>query len=420
MCDTIAGELLVCFHEADAAAKGLMEDIYGGKISHVSIIEELSHRIDGARLLKRKGLQFKFYRLKVPIGQEVFKINYLHFYYKHAVLDALKKGQMDLDVFSRSNFHLQVVPHSILSINCTVPGSPGVGFSFTQTHDNYKNMVGWGSRKIGSVRKRVLILDTGLDPSAMSNVVDQRNFIDYTKLTDVTDDNGHGTAVVSVIKDLFPPAEFVIYKVADANGRASEWDTLAALAAESDADLVNISLAFGLASRICPYCGRESHSSRSAVFENMIDQLEKAVDGPLLVAAAGNDGLDELSFPARFDKVIAVASVNLGKQLSAFTNRAAIDQVGSRHHNVFVLPGGEKPQATAPTEYIGTSSTGEKYYGTSFSAAYASGIIAGLLSQPSNTGKDRAQLLDHLRKNADSNLPNYNYSTHGNGMMRYV
>lgn len=420
MCDTIAGELLVCFHEADTAAKGLMEGIYGGKISHVSVIEELSYRIDKARLPTRKGLHFKFYRLKVPIGQEVFKINYLHFYYKHAVLDALGKGQMDLDVLSRSDSHLQVVPHSILSINCATPGPPAVGFSFTQTHDSYKNMLGWSTSKIGCVRKRLLILDTGLDSSAVFNVVDQRNFIDYTKLTDITDDNGHGTAVVSVINDLFPSADFVIYKVADANGRASEWDTLAALAADSDADLANISLAFGLPNRICPFCGRESHSSRSAVFENMIGQLEEAADGPLLVAAAGNDGLNELSYPARFDKVIAVASVNLGKQLSAFTNRAAIDQVGSRHYNVFVLPGGEKLQAAAPTEYIGTSSTGEKYYGTSFSAAYASGIIAGLWSQSFNIGKDRAQLLDHLRKNADSNLPNYNYSTHGNGMMRFV
>lgn len=365
-----------------------------------------------------------FYKLKVPPGQEAFKIGYLQFYYKHALLSALHSGRMDpithADVLSWSNFHLQVVPHSILSIRSQYTGSPGVGFSFTQTHTDYKNIVGWQAASAGSVGKRVLVLDTGLDPSNSCTVVDQKNFVDDSNVGDTNDDHGHGTAVTCVINDLCPTAEFVIYKVADANGRASEWDVLAALAARNDADMVNISLAFGLPDRVCAVCGRESHSSRSAVFENLVKRLDQASDGPLIVAAAGNDAVSELAFPARFDNVIAVESVNLAKELSHFTNRATVNQEGNGHKNVFVMPGGDKdPQQADPSEYVGTSSAGAKYYGTSFATAYASGILAALWSQPSHSSKDRAQLLDHLRNNADSGIPGYIQSTHGNGLMQF-
>lgn len=424
MCDTIAGELLVCFHKTDPAGAALMESIRQGRISHVRLIEDLDHRVTRAGLAMQDGIEFKFFRLQVPVGQEAFKIGYLQFSYKDAVLDAIAHLSMDTvrhsDVLFRSNYHLQVVPHSILSVRSHTTALPSIGFNFTQTHADYKKLFGWHAPSMTSSVKRVLVLDTGLDPAMKCNVVDQANFVDGTTPHDISDDHGHGTAITSIIHDLCATAEFVIYKVADANGRASEWDTLAALAARSKVNLVNISLAFGLPTRICSVCGRESHSSRSAVFENMIDQLENATNGPLLVAAAGNEAINKLSFPARFDNIVAVASVNLAEKLSQFTNRAAVDHQGDNHQNVFVLPGGEKsPQISDPTEYVGTSSAGAKYYGTSFSTAYACGIIAALWSQPSNSGKDRTQLLEHLRHNANKLLPGYSYSTHGNGLMQF-
>jgi hypothetical protein len=425
MCDTIPGELLVCFHRDDRAADDLIETIHNGRVSHVRVIEELGYRVTRAGLPMRTGLKFTFYKLGVPPGDEAFKINYLQFYYKWALLDALNTGRMSMSshghVLNASNHHFQVVPHSILSIRATAPAvASGIGFSFTQTHDAYRKMIGWQAGSATSPGKRVLILDTGLDPAITCKLVDQKNFVDDSKPADASDDNGHGTAVGSIVTDLCPSVELVIYKVADASGRASEWDTLAALAARSGADVINISLSFGLPDRICSHCGRESHSSRSAVFENMIDQLDELPDGPLMIAAAGNDGLSELSFPARFENVLAIESVNLASDLSEFTNRAATDHQGNNHRNVFVLPGGETTQNTTPTEFIGTSTSGSQFYGTSFSTAYASGLISALWSQPLHAAKDRPQLLDHLRTNADNSLPSYSYTTHGNGMMKLV
>ncbi|QDV15597.1 Thermophilic serine proteinase precursor [Gimesia panareensis] len=422
MCDTIAGELLVSFHENDAAADALIESIQLGKVSHVDIIDELGQRVTKSGLPMRRGIHFRFYLLRVPAGEEAYKVNYLQFHYKQEILRALGNKRMDLvknkEILEQSNYHFQVIPHSWLTVR-QANAPTGIGFSFTQTHDDYKQLIGWSSSAGTTETKKVLVLDTGLDPASSYNVVSKVNFVDDSKLSDVSDDHGHGTAVTEVIHDLCNSAEFVIYKVADSNGRASEWDTLAALAAQSEADLVNISLAFGLADRICSRCGRESQSSRSAVFENMINQLDAADDGPLLVAAAGNDSLNELSYPARYNNIVAIESVNQSRQLSQFSNHATVDHEGNNHNNVFVLPGGEKSQNASPTEYIGTSISGKKFYGTSFATAYASGLIAALWSQTAHSCKDRQQLLDHLRRNADSSFSGFSHQAHGNGMMTF-
>lgn len=225
--------------------------------------------------------------------------------------------------------------------------------------------------------------------------------------------------MAEVIRNLCPSAEFIVCKVADDTGRASEWDTLMALGVDAQADIINISLAFGLDDISCSYCGRESKTSRSAVFENLLQELNDDPNGPLIIAAAGNGSLRELSFPARFDNVVAVESLNKSKELSRFTNRSTIDHVGDTHRNVFVLPGGDEDQHSNVSEYIGTSTNGAEYYGTSFAAAYASGLIAEFWSQSSHSAKDRKTILNELRTNADTSIPNYVASTHGNGLMQF-
>ena len=45
----------------------------------------------------------------------------------------------------------------------------------------------------------------------------------------MTDENGHGTVIAQILHDIAPEANLIVYKVADADGRVSEWDTIAAL-----------------------------------------------------------------------------------------------------------------------------------------------------------------------------------------------
>ncbi len=49
---------------------------------------------------------------------------------------------------------------------------------------------------------------------------------------------------MAVIEDPRPSAELIVFKVANAEGHASEWDVPAPVAAQSGAALVNVSLAF--------------------------------------------------------------------------------------------------------------------------------------------------------------------------------
>jgi subtilisin family serine protease len=418
MCDTVAGELIVCFHEKDTAAAALIEDILAKQISHVEVVEHLHERIVKAQLTPRKT-KYRFYRLRVPPGQENYKINFLQFYYKHHVLNTLAGGGMDPEVMNWSNNHLQVVPNSILALRQS--GSvPSVGFSKTATHDDYKKICGFSggySPTVPVTPKRVQVLDSGLDPASIIVPSSNVNIVDHSQPTTVDDDLGHGTAVAEVIHDLCPSAEFAICKVADQDGRASEWDTIMALGIDTQSQIINISLAFGLDDISCPVCGRESRATRSAVFENLLKDLHDDPDGPLIVAAAGNGALTELAFPARFDNVIAIESLNKARDLSRFTNRSTYDQTGANHNYVFVLPGGEVDASANATEYIGTSTSGAQFYGTSFAAAYASGLIAEFWSQAQHGSKDRTAILAELRANADTSVPNYATSTHGNGLM---
>jgi hypothetical protein len=417
MCNAIAGQLIVCFHRDDKAALDVMEQIRQGVIPHVTIIESLVDRLNDLNL-KSRDSQYFFYRLAVPEGQEVFKIGYLQFFYKHAVLKAIAGGNMNNEVLSWTNLHMQVVPNSYLSLRQS--SGAGVGFTATQDHDDYKKLckVDQASSTAGS-GKHVLVLDTGLDSSSSANVTESKNIVDPKNKTDVTDDNGHGTAVVEIINDIAPQTKFFVYKIVDEDGRASEWDTILALMAETYADIVNISIAFGLGDITCSVCGRESHASRSAVFENVLNELAKDVNAPLIVAAAGNGSLLDLAYPAKFSRVIAIASINKAKELSDFTNRGAVTEDGSVHDNVFVMPGGERTGKNDPTEYVGTAANGDRFWGTSFSAAYASGLIAALWSESNHSSKDAATFLDHLRSNTDKGLPNYLYTTHGNGLMQF-
>ena len=214
--------------------------------------------------------------------------------------------------------------------------------------------------------------------------------------------------------------DFTIFKVVDAKGRASEWDTLAALAASTECKIVNISLAFGLPSWNTPTCGRESMSSRSAVFETIIDQLAGLADGPIIVAAAGNGSLTELSFPARFNTVLAVESVDFeGRSFGFFE---PLDHRPRRQSAPERLcgAGGQQPRgAASPTEPVGTDKHGKDVCGTSFACAYASGLLAATWSDSANATKDAAAMLGTLRTRADKAFAGFGAALHGNGLLQY-
>ena len=219
--------------------------------------------------------------------------------------------------------------------------------------------------------------------------------------------------------DLAPFVVFVIFKVADSTGRVSEWNALAGLVAKSDAHAVNLSLQFGLGERTCKTCGRESTASRSAVFENVIHQVIERTSKPVIVAAAGNSAKSDLAFPARFSQVLAIGAITSKNELSTDSNYGDQDEAGDVHNNHFVMPGGETLASQA--ESVLTDSFGGAYRGTSFAAAFATGVVANRLRAQGLKTYQQGQFVASLRQNADSrSLPRYaqEMEKYGHGILQ--
>ena len=218
-----------------------------------------------------------------------------------------------------------------------------------------------------------------------------------------------------IIDNVAPGVTFRIYRVADRLECVSEWDVLAALAANDDAKIVNLSLEFGNPTSAMSPCHRTSLHSRSEIFENCLDGRPIELR-PIPVAASGNGGGSRLSYPARYSNVVAVAAVDSKGHLSSFSNHGAFDQLDEPHKWFFLAPGGEQRSfwGGRKNETVGRFETRPRgYWGTSFAAAYVTGVLAHIMAaQPKATRED---ILNLLKKKAQK-VPDE--ERHGNGLVR--
>ncbi|MGG1397302.1 S8 family serine peptidase [Bacillus salipaludis] len=201
----------------------------------------------------------------------------------------------------------------------------------------------------------IAVIDSGINtahPQFNGKVKQGFNFI--TDSTDTSDENGHGTAVSGVISSLIGsmPIEILPLKAIFPNGEAYVSDIVRAInyAIEQNVDVINLSLGADV----------PSIAEKQAITA----ALEKGIT---IVASAGNDGVERYSYPASYDGVLSVGSINEQHEVSIFSNY---------NDKIFL---------TAPGENILTASNlgvgGYKIVnGTSFSAAYISGIMAMLKS----------------------------------------
>jgi hypothetical protein len=441
MCDFLSGRLLVSHHREDFAALTLISQIRAGEIDHVAYASSMSERLAAQNLRMPDGFAFDQHLLEVPEGHEIWKSNYLRFYYQHYLLglpDGLREATSK--VISRSDSQLLIAPDSVLSINNALD----VRFQFEPVHEEYKRLLrvsppsqhldpvtadqSQDTRLNASQMLRsldatlpptaattatvtVAVLDTGLDShTGIALHPESRAFHDDTPGTSTADVNGHGTAVTSIIHDVAPAAALLILKVGDGNP-ISEWNVLAALLAARPAHVVNMSLAFGMPFRNCSTCGRgQTHSSRSAIFEQTINELLRLRPDLIIVAAAGNRHRSSLDFPACFSDVVAVGAVDSRLNRPAYSNYGARDQVGEPHSLLFFAPGGGNGEFVASTQ-------GTRHEGTSFAAPYASALIARYLGEP-GAGRDRVSALAHFKKRSRKNVPGDNPTEFGNGLIQ--
>lgn len=167
---------------------------------------------------------------------------------------------------------------------------------------------------------KVAILDTGIlkeHESFQGVSFKSYDAIGKSETNEVSDRNGHGTAITSTFLDSFSKIKhgsIMIYdvKVLNDEGLGNPEDTIAGIkwAFEQDVDIINI----------------------SAGFQTPNLKLEKAIanaieHGIVVVASAGNNLGFDADFPARLTGVISVSSVTEDKQKSITSSIGKIDFV---------------------------------------------------------------------------------------------
>jgi Subtilase family len=423
MCDEAGGEVIVSFPPHDPVGLRVLDWVreHGEShgVTHMSSLEEWLSDIPLGP--EGQGIRLpEIHRFLGPEGEEETSAALLRDVSVNVALALGANAANDL----AQPFAFQAAPNRRVSLLTGTPRRPAPHVSFTEFHATYKALLGFDPGRDYTRGKgiRIAIVDSGISDSSVVHVSRRVDFAaDHPWGRPVAgvarDGYGHGTAVAEIVADLLPDADFVIYKVANDAGEATEWELLAALARTRDVDVVNLSLAFGWDGPDCPVCGRRANSARSMVFEHVLRGImDRGPSAPIVVAAAGNGAKAGLAYPARYSDVVAVGSISSAGTRSSFSNWGALDHLARTHRNVFFLPGGNLGPAP---EYVAIATDGvrgrelRRFAGTSFACAYATAVIGATLGLMGS-----AHALKYLRSTAMP-LAGGTAEEYGNGLMRF-
>lgn len=182
---------------------------------------------------------------------------------------------------------------------------------------------------------------------------------------------GHGTAMLSLltgssgpVQGAGPGASILSFPVLGGDGVGNSFSLAQAIlqAVDQGARVINMSLG--------------SDGDSSVVRDAVVYALSKSV---VLVAAAGNEAVNRVSYPAAYEGVLSVGSVDADRQHLYFSNRGpSVGVVAPGYAVVADWPGGKMVEVS----------------GTSASTALVSGVVAALLSkEPGLTGTRAVELL---------------------------
>jgi len=269
----------------------------------------------------------------------------------------------------------------------SLPGQPGTGDSpgagegaIPFGRDALKFIgIGEGNLEFGKGIK-VAVIDSGIQEH---ETFSGKNILEYDLVRDVNgnlvpidSDNGHGTAVASIIggsdsrySGVAPGAEILSYRVLDNDGYSDSYTLAKAIiqATDSGADIINISL---------------GSKGDSGIVRRAVDYANDA--GVLIVAATGNEGVNAISFPAAIEGVVAVTANDALGQHVDFANSGNNLQDGG-----MTAPGYAVWAAWPEGEAVSFS-------GTSASAPFVSGAVAAVMSE--NQGMSAFSAYELLQK----------------------
>jgi hypothetical protein len=241
----------------------------------------------------------------------------------------------------------------------------------------------------------VAMLDTGLAPGTTNILTGTGGSIAQYDMTGSPDPPalGHGDMVVSLLagangeQGIVPAASLMSMRVLDANDQGTVFSVTDGIytAVADGARVLNLSL---------------GTSQPSTLLQDAINYALS--QGVIVVAAAGNDGNGQISYPAAYPGVIAVGAVDATGQRATFSDY------------------GPQMGITAPGVGINTVTTGGimSFSGTSAAAPLVAGAIAGLLSViPNLTGQEAYDLLTQHADFAGPVTASFTNQFYGAGVM---
>ena len=156
---------------------------------------------------------------------------------------------------------------------------------------------------------KVAVLDTGITQHDDLSIAGGTNIVG----SDYYDTNGHGTAVAGVIASTFNGDGLVgvspsvgLYSVRIMQGPSGSLsDAISGIQWAIDNNMSIISMSFGF-------------DSYSQIFKDVLD--EAYANGILLIAASGNNGDNNILYPAAYSSVIAIGAVDSNDNLASFSS----------------------------------------------------------------------------------------------------
>jgi subtilisin family serine protease len=213
---------------------------------------------------------------------------------------------------------------------------------------------------------KVCICDTGKPshPELIGRVAAWKNFTIDER---ADDGNGHSTHVAGIVSEIAPRARLYFAKVLSDSGFGSDRGILEGMrwCKMQGVDIVNMSLGGKVPSK-----------------ELKIGIEELLKDTILVVAAVGNDGdggiVDNVGYPAKFNDVVAVGSLNENGEVSWFSSAG--------EGGDFVAPGHKIVSLWLGGKYMALS-------GTSMATPFVAGASA-LIKEKFGKGRLKEELME--------------------------
>ena len=257
---------------------------------------------------------------------------------------------------------------------------------------DFENQAAWSQVNLAAAQSvtrgagiTIAVLDTGVEaghPALAGRLLAGYNVLSPASVpADAADGKlnnvvGHGTMVAGVLARIAPDAKILPVRVLDGDGVGSTAGVLEGLrwAISHGASVVNLSLGSQTPSRF---------------LKDAIDVAKQK--GVVVVAAAGNSGVEKVDYPAVESSVLCVTALDATRRRASFANYGSAVDLSA--------PGTGIRSSFGPASYASWS-------GTSFAAPFAAGAAALLrATDPTLRADDVIDRLEDAASDIDTQNP---------------